>query len=55
MKIDVLMQVEWNEGGQALLVWCVLQCGLGSQSLTITQAYQVGTELGLFAKPANGS
>ena len=28
---------------------------LGDQLLTITQAYQFGAELGLFANPADGS
>ena len=29
--------------------------GMGDQLLTITKAYKVGAELGLFANPANGS
>ena len=52
----VLTHVEWNKGIPALLVWWVLWWWLGwSTALALTQAYQIGTKLGLFANPANGS
>ena len=51
----VLMQVEWSKDVQALLVQCILWWWLGNQLPAFTQAYWIGTKLGLFANPMYGS
>ena len=47
----VLMQVEWNEGDQALLVWCVLWWWLGQSTASHHPGLLVWCWVGLVCQP----